>query len=102
MKKKIKKLYCIWCGRLDDGKMARMLVDIIYLMKHKDSICVRMVGTGVFENVIKQDINQKKLSDSIILKGQLPRDTVGNIFKNSFLHILKSILSFYASEGFRV
>lgn len=76
-KEENKTLQIIWVARFIKWKHPEIVIKLAKSLKRQNySIHIKMLGTGVLENKIKEKIKKERLEDIVEIVGQVPSDKV--------------------------
>jgi glycosyltransferase involved in cell wall biosynthesis len=84
-------LNLIQIGEISSGKNVKLLLDSLLLMKNKDNIRLKIIGSGKEENYLKNYVKKNNLNSIVEFFGRVNRQTVFSLLKSSDLHILTSL-----------
>lgn len=87
-KEKNEKMQIIWVARFINWKHPEIVLKLAKNLKNKNyNFNIKMLGTGVLEEKIKQRIEKENLSDVVQVVGQVPSDKVKDYMEEANIFI---------------
>lgn len=87
-KEKNEKMQIIWVARFINWKHPEIVLKLAKSLKNKNyNFNIKMLGTGVLEEKIKQRIEKENLSDVVQVVGQVPSDKVKDYMEEANIFI---------------
>lgn len=87
-KEKNEKMQIIWVARFINWKHPEIVLKLAQNLKNKNyNFNIKMLGTGVLEEKIKQRIEKENLSDVVQVVGQVPSDKVKDYMEEANIFI---------------
>lgn len=82
---------CIFVGTLTSGKQPILAIKIVEeLLKRKHKVQLEIYGDGIEKSNLEKYIHENNLSDVISILGNIPKENLKNIYKQSHFLILAS------------
>lgn len=81
----------MWCARFLDWKHPELVIKLAEKLKNDNyEFIINMFGSGIEFDHIKQKIKEKKLSDVVHLRGNLPNDNILEEFRKHNIFLFTS------------
>ena len=90
-KEKNEKIQIVWVARFIKWKHPEVVVKLAKKLKEQNyNFEIKMLGTGVLEEKIKNQINKNNLQDVVTVVGQVPSDKVKDYYEKANIFIATS------------